>query len=195
MKDAKKYLPLLSFILCCFVSTKNLSNPICSRTGAITVCGKGTLDHLHVAGKVTLDGTTVLEKTEIAGMLNAKEVYLNTLKVSGKVSLYNSQIKGTAKISGMLDAQQSKFYQKIDISSDMTHLSASYSRDIQISRGGDRQVLCLKDNTIIDGNILFTSNRGVVVIDRSSKINGRVDGGYIKQNEFESYCEGEANND
>lgn len=196
MKDLQKNcVTLSSFILTCIISANALANPTCSRTGAITVCGKGTLSNLHVAGKASLDGTTVIGKTEIAGMLDAKDVYLNALKVSGKATIYNSKIRGASKISGLLDTYHTKFYQKITISSDKTYLTDSYSRDIEVSRGGDKQILCLKNNTVVDGNIRFTTNRGMVVIDKSSKITGRVIGGYLTQNDFESHCKGEIHND
>lgn len=195
MRKTKNRLNIISLIFFCFGVTNTLANPVCSKTGALTVCGKGTLNDLHVAGKATLDGTTILGRTEIAGMLQANDTCLNILKVSGKTSLNNSLIKGKTKISGMLDASYAKFNEKITISSDRTYLTESYSKNIEISRGGKTQVLCLGNNTIVDGDIVFTSNHGVVVIDESSKIKGRVMGGYIKQNSFQSYCEGERNND
>jgi hypothetical protein len=190
-----KHIKNTIFLCFLFMSINSFANRTCDRTGAITICGKGTLDHLHVAGKATLEGTTVLGKTEIAGMLKAKGSSFNNLKVSGKVLIDNSQIKGKTKVSGLLDAINSKFYQLLNISSDKTYLSETYTRDIQISRGGDTQVLCVQNNTVVDGNIRFISNHGVVVIDQSSKIKGRVTGGYISKNEFPTYCRGEVVND
>jgi hypothetical protein len=178
---------------CLFLlATHSFANPVCSRTGALTVCGEGTLDHLHVAGKASLDGTSILNTTEIAGVLNAKNAFFNKLKVSGKATLTNSDVKGKVKISGLLKAKNTKFHQKIHISSDKIILDSSYSINIQVDKGGETQVLCLRNNTVIDGDVLFTSNRGIVVSDKSSKIKGHIYGGYLKQYD-ESNCKGDEN--
>ena len=174
------------------LATYSYANPVCSRTGALTVCGEGTLDYLHVAGKATLDGTKILNTTEIAGMLNAKDAFFNTLKVSGKATLDNSDVKGKVKISGLLRTKNTQFHQKIIISSDKIILDSSHSMNIQVDKGGEIQVLCLRNNTVINGDVLFTSNRGIVVSDKSSKIIGHIYGGFLKQND-KSNCKGEEN--
>ena len=75
-KKVTKRLRSIKLVILCLSVTSSFANPVCSRIGAITDCGNGILEELHVAGKATLDGTTVLGKTEIAGMLLAERVAL-----------------------------------------------------------------------------------------------------------------------
>lgn len=174
---------------CLFLLTTNTyANYICSRTGAITECGEGKLNNLHVAGKATLIGTTILGDTHIAGVLNATNVNLNTLYVAGKARITSSQIRGIAKISGLLVSCKNKFAQKLTISSDKTYLEGTETGDIEINRGGDTQVLYLGNQTIVHGNITFPEKTGLVILDKTAKIDGHVIGGYLDKNNFQLKC-------
>lgn len=189
MERASKLKKYLFAATSSFILVTNINaNPVCSRMGAITECGEGKLSDLHIAGKATLKGTTVLGDTHIAGMLNATNVNLNTLYVAGKASIDRSQIRGKAKISGLLISCKNKFAHKLTISSDKTYLEETESGDIEISRGGDTQVLYLGNQTVIHGNITFTDKHGLVLLDKTSKIEGHVIGGYLDKNNFQLQC-------
>lgn len=193
MKLSKKFITAISLLFIC--AQTSFAYPVCTRTGAITECGTGKLDQLDVAGKATLNGTTVVGNTHIAGVLAATNVNLNSLNVAGKATLIMSKVNDATKINGLLVSCSTKFNRKITISSDKTHFDHSETNEIEINPGNDAQVVYLGNNTVVKGNISFSSGHGLVVIDSSSKINGRVIGGYISQKEFDNYCEGERKND
>lgn len=174
-----------------FLITSSFANEVCNKMGTFTLsCGKGTLYEMQAAGKVILNGTTVLDTIEIAGILNANEANLHKLIVFGQASLHHSIIKDETYINGILSAKHVNFYKKLTVSAYKTYLSNAHSRDIEISRKGGTQIVCIGANSVVDGNILFASNHGVVIIDKSSKINGRVFGAYINPNanDFQKYC-------
>lgn len=168
------------------------SDDVCARRGAITECGEGILPSLDVSGMAWLSGTSVSGNTHVSGLLNAERATLDTMNVSGKASLTNTSVSGAAKISGLLLACHSEFRKPILIHSDRTHLDQSTATDIKISPGNEQQILCLGHNTIVNGIIEFTSGNGIVAMDHSSKLNGKVLGGEVSEKYFNLYCEGEA---
>jgi hypothetical protein len=193
MKNVAKHIILAGSLLVC--AQISFAYSVCSRTGSITECGAGKLDELDVAGKATLNETTVTGDTHIAGMLNAKNANLNTLNIAGKATFFTSHVRGAAKISGLLASCNTSFNKKITISSDKAYFDHSEANEIEVNPGGDTQVVYLGNNTLVKGNISFSSGHGLVVIDSTSRVIGRVIGGDISQKEFDSYCEGENNND
>lgn len=179
--------------LCLFLlSATSYASFTCDKTGAITECGEGKLDNLQVTGIATLVKTTVIGNTHIAGTLNAKWVNLDTLDVAGKATIFSSKISGPTKISGLLISCQNNFSEKLEIFSDKTYIENSQTGEIKINKGGDTQVLYLGGTSIVHGNITFPDNHGLVVMDKNAKITGRVIGGDIEQNNFQSHCTGEA---
>lgn len=161
---------------------------VCSRLGPITECGEGKLSHLDVAGKVTLRGTNVLGNTHIAGILKASNATLNDLELAGKVKLVASQVQGAARISGLLVSCNSNFSHKLNVSSDYTRLEKTTLPAIRISAGGHEQVLYLANNSFIKGDVTFESGHGMVLVDQTSQVVGRVKGGYINYSDINTIC-------
>jgi len=161
---------------------------VCSRVGPITECGEGKLSQLDVAGKVTLRGTTVLGNTHIAGILKATNATLKDLELAGKAKLVTSKVQGNARVSGYLLACNSNFTNKLIISSDHTRIENTIIPSIKISPGNREQVLYLANNSLIKGDITFESGRGMVLMDQTSQISGKVKGGYINYSDIDTEC-------
>lgn len=178
------------FISLLITASVSNANSVCQRTGAITECGQGRITNLDVAGKASLHGTTVTGDTRIAGLLRAYQADLNKLDIAGKVDLINTKVRGSARISGLLTACDSNIDQSLLISSDQTYLANTITKSIQIDAGGRDQFLYLANNSLVNGDVTFTTNHGVVVMDSTSKINGHVIGGYINHLNYKSNCKG-----
>ncbi len=140
--------------------------------------GKESFDALKVDGMLALDGTTIEGLLEVNGMLMAEWANIGELRVNGMAKFRDSTIRGKTAVSGMLKAKRTKFQGMVTIASQMLLLASSEADSITVRKipGRAVQTLILLDGTTVDGDVIFESGRGEVVMDASSKILGNVRG-------------------
>lgn len=144
--------------------------------------GAETLDSLEGTGLVKLDGTSVANLLHVMGSLIAKDAHIGTLDVMGEANLRNTTVKNAATIMGSFQASRSIFEQNINIHTQKALFTACKTKGISVHKDGGfkgRQIIELKQGTVIDGPIHFDSGKGEVVIFPGCKVTGAVTGGKI----------------
>ncbi len=169
----------------CFAKT-----PICASEGAYIICSEGSLPFLNVSGKADLRQVHVGGDGHVAGMLSASDSTFQDLTVAGKASLDHAVISGVVHISGMVKATQCVFKGPVHLSTDASYFSNTKLQSVEVNAGNDFPVIYLSENTIILGDIVFSSRNGKVYVDSSVKINGKLIGGQLILNKHMSYIKG-----
>ncbi len=137
-------------------------------------------------GYVNLENVTILENTFVSGKLVASNASLNDIKINGELFLYQSSIiNGKVNIDGLLVSSSTKFEKPIFITSSKIELNdGTVTKDIYIMkhRIDSKEEFLYIDNSTVDGDIIFESNLGKVILINGSKILGNVYGGKILTN-------------
>ena len=128
-----------------------------------TKCQNAIVKNIIVAG--TLD----LKNTKITG----------ELKSLGLTMTHNSIIN-KAKVFGYLSAKNTIFEDVLDINSTKARLTSCKTKNILMTSSGKKKAFLFLRNTIVDGNIGFPYENGVVILSKGAKINGRVIGGKVR---------------
>lgn len=176
--SSKKYFLCATTFITLMFSTLNSYAGQCIESAGKVSYGNEIIPCLKVAGKATLNGTTVQGLTRISGSVFAKNANLNQLNVSGKADLTGTMINGTGEISGLLTTFKSQVLGDLTISSNTVELESTTTKNITINPGGLEQVLYLT-NSIVEGNVIFTSGNGVVYLRGASQVTGKIIGGKI----------------
>lgn len=148
-------------------------------------CSGGITPSISANGPVTITDTIVEQGVQVNGVLTAEKAVFGSLTVNGKVTFHRVLVKGTSAITGDLNAHKSNFQDTLTISTNTVHLAACHTADIIIDNSGDGivspQVLELADGTVVDGNVTFKADDGIVKMGPHSKITGKVIGGKVVQ--------------
>lgn len=146
-------------------------------------CSGGITASVSANGPVTMTDTIVQNDTQVNGTLDAEKATFNNLTVNGKVVLHDSLIKGLTDINGDLKAFKSNFSDTLTLSTNGVELYATHTADIIIDNSGSGivspQTLTLKEGSLVDGNVTFKAEDGIVYVGPKSSIIGKVIGGKI----------------
>lgn len=125
-----------------------------------------TVDNLSVFGEASLENSTVNEDANI----------------NGRIVLKSSNIKGNMQVFGDITARASNIGSEITISGKKAKFVASKTKDIvmRANKVEPEQILILKKNTIVQGNIIFESGQGTIEKDDTVRIDGEIIGAIIK---------------
>ncbi len=195
------------FVLLSIFCVISYALPVCKTEGfgpfGARDCGEGTVESLHVAGPLTMHGTTVdgsvtvngkvymfnslvRGKTKIVGQLTATASRLGLLELNGHARLINTTIRRAARIDGNMYAEGTTFEKPLSIAAVRTELEKTKTRNIFIRRidastaeKPRRQLIRLEDHTTVRGNVQFRQQNGVVQIDSTSKVTGKIIGGRL----------------
>ena len=143
-----------------------------------------TLKNLTVNGSATIKEVTVSEDTKINGSVKLKESDLGSLTVNGSADLKSVTVKGLVVIYGSGDFKDSQF-QDLELGGTRFDFTdTKVAGNIHVEPAGffakKEQLLVLND-TIVSGNIVFDSEKGIVELQGSSEITGEVVGGVITE--------------
>ncbi|MCS5711096.1 hypothetical protein [Candidatus Berkiella aquae] len=165
--------------------------------GAIQI-SQSSQKKLHHSGVLQLDNVKVEGDTLINGYLLAKNSSFHDLTVNGQCQLENTELLGPLSINGQLQlknvnaegpitvygflgARNTQFAKPITITSANLDLIDSNAQNITIEPVKDlKQTLNLTRSTV-NGDITFTSGKGIVKVDPASSIKGKVKGGTIEK--------------
>lgn len=163
-------------------SAASSASTVCNNGYGEVTCSKGSVDSVNANGVAKMDGTTVLQHTQVNGSLQAQKVVLNTLTVNGDTSMSNSTVNKAARVNGALKARNTKFLSTLTIASNNARLDKCETKDITIEKiDAPKQALKLT-STNVEGSIKFNGNNGFVYLCKGSKITGSVSGGKIVEN-------------
>lgn len=117
----------------------------------------------------------------ITGLFAARNVTCSKLEVIGPVDVTHLQVSGITTIIGPLTAEKSTF-QNLIITADKIVLEDSKTQEIIIKKNENKkQVLNLKGNTIVQGNITFESGKGTIKQGPEVTIQGAIKGATVEK--------------
>ena len=152
---------------------------------ALTVNGFLSFHSITISKNLSINGSAKGKKLkcknfEINGSLNGEDISAEKLEINGSLKGSNINITGETKISGNINASESKF-NDIEILTKNSVLSNSSAKNILVKKekNGEKQILKLKDGSIISGDIVFESESGEIHIDDTVKINGKIKGAKV----------------
>lgn len=155
------------------------------------------LESITHSGKLKLEKVTISGSTTVNGSLKAKESTLNDLtimgsaeldnivvngvsQVHGKISIEDSVFKKPLLVKGQIKAEDSVFEQTITLQSNHSKFENCQLSDLVLETNNDQkeQHLFLEE-TQVKGNVTI-KGRGVVHMDKKSKIDGQITGGKVE---------------
>ena len=151
-------------------------------SGGVNNFGSVILESLQTAGLVKLNGTTVTGPLNVVGSLITNGATLNALEVSGEANLSNTTVTQSSSIVGSMQAVRSTFLQSISILTQKAVFTSSRLKSVtfrQDSAFKGKQILELKQGTVVDGPIHFESGKGEVILFPGCQVLGPVTGGKV----------------
>lgn len=144
--------------------------------------GTETIASVKIDGFLKLNGTTVTDFVSVAGSLISRDAFLQHLHVQGEANLTGTEIRENAVIEGSVQAVHSKFYKNLSLSTQkavFTHSNLQNISFLQDKGFKGKQILELRQHTIVEGSVHFESNKGEVHLYSGSQVLGSVNGGKI----------------
>ncbi len=148
---------------------------------SVTVHGPLKFSRLRVENALDVTGPVNGHKGEfgslkVLGPVDVNYVRTGSLQVSGPVTATNIEVSKQTEVFGPLTVTDGHF-ENITVTADTITLENVTAKDITIKPTKEpEQVLILKGNSKISGNILFESGHGVLQHDDQVMIHGTVSG-------------------
>lgn len=144
--------------------------------------GATTLDTVQGAGLIKLNGTSVLNALQVTGSLIANNSEIGTIEVSGEANLTDTTIHQGGFVLGSIRAVRSTCEKPLILLTQKAVFTASrmdaltFRQDLGYK---GKQILELKQGTIINGPVVFEGGKGEILVFPGSQVLGNVTGGKI----------------
>jgi cytoskeletal protein CcmA (bactofilin family) len=136
--------------------------------GPLTIYGRLDANDLNVQGKVFIYGQTEMNDVQLK----------DDLMVYGKLTLDKGVVAGKTKIYGSVRIEDGKLNDLFVHARRITLTSSSVKNIYMEKESGKITVVLVK--TKVEGDIVFDSGKGRVIVDRNSSISGKVIDGDIE---------------
>ena len=157
----------------------------------LEVFGKLTLANLTVTKTVSVSGRCegnglVCQTLSVQGLCCANDVKAETLSVRGKCEGEGYEISGNAAFRGAFDVKNSTFG-SMTLALGKGRLSGCVVKGpVKISKPSSNsdnkeEILHLAGKTVVEGDVVFESGTGTLMIDRDARVLGTVSGAKIHQ--------------
>lgn len=120
------------------------------------------------------------------------------ITVGGEARFYGSRVQGETQVEGKLHAHCAQFSSCVDVGDDVTAVETTFCGGLQakaeiidltnvkaqsifVKATGpyyDKQLVYIKGNTVIEGDVIFESERGRVIYDFNAQVKGSIRGGH-----------------
>lgn len=148
---------------------------------------KRTFSTLTVYGPTELHHVTIKGALNVHGPLEAHHTTIQHLEVMGPVDCAHTIIEGESILFGPLDAKHSKFKGALRIATNVLTLKDSEVASLTLipSNSNHKRIqrVHLHHGTVIQGDIVFEEDDGLVILHKGAKILGKVIGGVIKHHD------------
>lgn len=144
--------------------------------------GAQTFEQLTSEGLLKLTGTKILQILRVDGTLLARSARIAQLEVFGEANLRHTHISGASTIIGYLRAEDSEFQSPLLLGAQKAVFTATKLDSITIRKDDSfkgKQIIELKQGTIVNGSILFESGKGEVYLYPGSQVLGSITGGKL----------------
>lgn len=151
-------------------------------TAGIHQYGNTELDSLDSVGLIKLNRTSILKQLRLTGSLIAQGAKIGSLDISGEANLTDTTIENGGNVIGSFQATRSTLKKNLTVLSQKILITASNLESITIRQDSGfkgKQILELRQGTIINGSVHFESGKGEVLIFPGSQVLGNVTGGKI----------------
>lgn len=150
--------------------------------GSYKVSNMVITEKIKVNGEAILgQGTLVKEVMVINGSLKAQGVTFEAeMFANGKADISQVKLQGNAHFSGKVTASDCQSFEKFILFAQKTDFSNCHFQDLLIKKNpyfNTKQIIRLKNNSVVNGDITFESGNGEVYLDNSSQVKGEVHGG------------------
>lgn len=145
--------------------------------------GKENIPHVYANGTVFLNGTHIEQTLKANGDVEAIQAQIASLFVNGHIRLRNCVIHDKSFINGSLEAENCLLEEKLSIATDLIILKNCETNSITIrpSKLNRPQILDMRENTVVNGSIVFESGQGQVWTSKNSEVTGYIKGAKIYQ--------------
>ncbi len=143
--------------------------------------GIETIESVQGEGLVKLNGTSVNE-LHLSGSLISKDAKLGSLTILGEANLRDTTIAGDTTVTGTVRTHNSHFQKPLTICTQKAAFTRTKLHSLTIRKEPSykgKQIIELKQGSIVQGPIHFESGKGEVHIDASSRIEDKVTGGKV----------------
>ena len=176
-----RYTITLCTAFCCLTHSMAETINVCNDKFGIIECKKGTQTDLNAHGSAHLDHTRIEGTSSIHGYLHATHAHLDKLKVHGTALLDHCLVNQTTNVFGYLSAAGTQFKQPITLHGNTSNFNHSLINSLNIiTPTKQTPQVWLKDHSEIAGNINFRHKKGIVFLDKTSLIHGKIIGGTKK---------------
>lgn len=142
--------------------------------------GTEVIDVLDIVGAVSLDGTQVTKRAKVVGSLQGRDATIEQLQVVGGTQLEKSIIFKPSSFIGAVSLEDCQVKSLMSICSENISLSGSVVESIHVlpvnEHYSETQVLRLSNGSVIKGSVFFEAGHGKVILDETSRIEGKVEG-------------------
>ena len=144
--------------------------------------GAETFEQLSNEGLLKLNGTNILQTLRVDGTLLASFARIANLEVFGEANLRSTHVSGPCTIIGYLRAQESEFKGPLLLGAQKGVFTATKLASITVRKDDSfkgKQIIELKQGTIVDGSIHFESGKGEVYLYPGCQVLGSITGGKL----------------
>jgi len=144
--------------------------------------GAHTFEKIVSQGLLKLHNTTVTQSIRVNGTLIAQAARLSSLDLMGEASLFDSIVSQPCSIVGTLRSQNTTFLGPLTLGAQKAFFSGSRVGAITVRKDlsyKGKQLIELKQRTVVDGPIVFESGKGEVHVYPGSQVLGTVTGGKV----------------
>lgn len=144
--------------------------------------GVETLDSLNTTGLVKLNHTVVNDRLSVNGSLIAQGATIGSIEVMGEANLTDTVIQNGGTILGYLQAHHVTIEKPLIINGQKAVFSSCKLNEIivhMMEAFKGKQIIELRQKTLVDGPITFESGKGEVYLYPGSQVLGPISGGKI----------------
>lgn len=148
--------------------------------------GAQTVEQITSSGLLKLNGTKVTQMLRVSGSLLTQSARLHTVEVYGEANLSQTTVEQPSTIIGYLRAQNSQFLAPLTLGAQKAVFTSCKIASLTVRKEDafkGKQIIELKQNSLIEGDVVFESGRGEVHLYPGTQLLGTVQGGKaIKKN-------------
>lgn len=144
--------------------------------------GQESLESLQVSGLAKLHGTTITNMLQVTGSLIALYAHLNHVEITGEANFTDTHIENAGTIIGSIQAVRSTFDQNLTLLTQKAVFTNCKLKSLSIRQDAafkGKQLLELKQGTIVSGSITFEGGKGEILLYPGSQILGSITGAKV----------------
>jgi hypothetical protein len=144
--------------------------------------GKETLEAIQGIGLVKLNGTSITNTVDLIGSLITQNAEIGTLRISGEANLSGTTVHNGGTIEGSVQLVHTTVLKPLSILCQKVVFTASKLDAVTIRQDlgfKGKQILELKQGTLINGPVHFESGKGEIILFPGCKILGPITGAKV----------------